>query len=263
MAEFEGLIDFFPLQMVQRRRLPGAKEMAVEFNSSQVAEIATAYKRLAQMPAAQRTALADERYHRFAKKFAPSVLFERAGLFELLDNRSVFANRTVSPLRIRQRAAVPRLTPRSSRRSTVAADVGAPAAPSHGLLSDEAVQAVKALPEAAQKELMGLLPAAQGKSKSPGEHGRAAESAEAEQAESDKRRQRRARTPDDHPRNATGAHAWSAGPLLNGSAVLAAIDVAPSALHKKGLSPAEALLPFVCSFLATTPCSTSLPTTPC
>ena len=85
MAEFEGLVDFFPLQMHQRRKVARAKVARVEFERHEVANFARGYLRLAAMSAAQRQALAEARHRMFAARFAPAAVFARAGIYELFD----------------------------------------------------------------------------------------------------------------------------------------------------------------------------------
>jgi len=63
-AEFEGMLDFLPLEAIQDK-----------------------YYELHQLPAVNRTKLAKERHAKFAEKFAPAALFHRAEIYELLDAR--------------------------------------------------------------------------------------------------------------------------------------------------------------------------------
>ena len=50
------------------------------------------------MSAAAREALADERYRRFAKAFEPEGVFERAGVYDMLEQRARdYPNRPAAP----------------------------------------------------------------------------------------------------------------------------------------------------------------------
>ena len=117
MADYDGLVDFYPLQRNEtsegyllkqhikqlppsphghnssRGRLSAAQlyDRAVqagpppEFGSGGVAALASGYLRLAAMSAQQREELAKRRHREFARRFAPAAVFRRAGIFDLLE----------------------------------------------------------------------------------------------------------------------------------------------------------------------------------
>ena len=59
--EFDGLLDFVPFAQIGRR-----------------------YEQLAQLGSHAREQMATRRFERFASRFDPAAVFERAGIYELL-----------------------------------------------------------------------------------------------------------------------------------------------------------------------------------